>query len=191
MKALIVYAHPKTKGHNTVVLGEVEKSLKRKRVAYEVLDLYKMKYDPVMHEREHYTAGNYSVSAENRKIQKRIKQSDKLIFIYPIWWYSMPAILKGFFDRVLTSRFAFRYTSKVPVGLLPDKEALVFFTTGGPRIFYTFTGNTPRRMIKRMLGFCGIKTKVCHIGGCMKLNAKKSRAIRKKVRKKMEKWLEV
>jgi hypothetical protein len=44
-----------------------------------------------------------------KKIQKQITESNHLIFIYPVWWGSMPAILKGFFDRVLTPGFAFRF----------------------------------------------------------------------------------
>ena len=50
MKTLIIYAHPNTPGHNQEILKAVEKTHKDNLLPYEVLDLYKMKYDPVLHE---------------------------------------------------------------------------------------------------------------------------------------------
>ncbi|MDP7457809.1 MAG: NAD(P)H-dependent oxidoreductase, partial [Candidatus Woesearchaeota archaeon] len=91
MKTVIVYAHPQTPGHCPEILKEVEAYHKEHGIEYELLDLYKMKYDPVLHENEHYTAGegHWDVSKENKRIRQLILDNNKLIFIYPVWWNSM------------------------------------------------------------------------------------------------------
>ncbi|MHB1629613.1 MAG: NAD(P)H-dependent oxidoreductase [Bacilli bacterium] len=61
-----------------------------------------------------------------------VRRADHLIFVYPVWWYGVPAILKGFFDRVLASGFAFEYEGLVPKGLLRGKSAWVFYTIDSP-----------------------------------------------------------
>jgi len=122
-----------------------------------------MNYDPVLKASEHYTAGGKEISKQNLDIQKKIKKADQLIFIYPVWWYSPPAILKGFLDRILTSPFAYKYTKGIPRGQLKDKRAIVFCTTGGPTWYYWFSGNLPKRSIKTILSFCGIKPGLCSL----------------------------
>ena len=156
----IIYAHPNTGGHCAEILKNVKKILNRKKIGFKVYDLYSMRYDPVLHETEHYTVGRRKVSKENRLFQKMITESDTMIFIYPIWWGHMPAILKGFFDRVFTSGFAFRYEHGRPIGLLNGKKAIIFTTSGGPKLFYTLTFNLPKRMICTfILKFCGIRSR--------------------------------
>lgn len=50
MQTLIIYAHPNTPGHNPLILREVESNLKQSNQRYEIIDLYKIKYDPILHE---------------------------------------------------------------------------------------------------------------------------------------------
>ena len=66
MKTLIIYAHPKTEGHPPIILEEVKSFLKDFGEDYEIIDLYKIKYDPVLHEEEHYTSGNRNISKQNK-----------------------------------------------------------------------------------------------------------------------------
>ncbi len=188
MKSLIIYAHPNTGGHCKFILEELTSDFEIQGIDYELLDLYKMKYDPVLHEDEHYTAGKRSVSKQNRTIQMQIKNADLLIFIYPLWWGSMPAILKGFIDKVFVSGYAFEYINGRPVGLLKGKTAFVFMTSGGPAWYYKLTGNVPARMIKSFaLEFCGIKTKVWHIDRCLSFNDEKKKEIVNLINKVIEK----
>ena len=190
MKTLIIYAHPKTTGHCPTILKEVEKTLKNRNIDYELIDLYKIKYDPVLHETEHYTTGHEKVSKQNLDFQNKIKKTNKLIFIYPVWWGSMPAIMKGFLDRVFTSGFAFKFkpapiVGGIPIKLLKGTKAIVFLTTGTikPLTFLIF-GNRFKKLIRKdILGFFGINTKVYHIDGAMQLNEKQIKKIKKAVRK--------
>jgi len=183
---LLIYAHPQTEGSNPLILAEVEAFLKEKDFSYEVLDLYKMSYDPILHEDEHYTAGRKDISEQNREIQKKIGETDTLIFIHPVWWYSMPAVLKGFLDRVLTSKWAFQYRKVgpvwVPFGLLKGKKAIIFMTTGSPWWAFWHPGvRASQQVVKRALTFCGIKAKRVQFWGSGMVDDKRRSLIKKRV----------
>lgn len=184
MKVLVIYAHPNTPGHCKTILKKVISELKSKKINYDLLDLYKIKYDPVLHKKELYTSGNKNISKQNLTIQKKIKKSDLMIFIYPIWWGSMPAILKGFFDKILTSGFAYEFIDGKPKGLLDDKQAVVFFTTGASKLASIFfNGSRPAKAIKNdILMFCGIQTMICQIGGATRFNKDRIELIKSKVK---------
>ena len=180
MKPVIVYAHPQTEGHCSFLL----KQIRRMSKGHILIDLYKESYDPVLHESEHYTSGNKEVAGETRRLQDLISQSEPLVFIYPVWWGSMPAVLKGFFDRVMLPGFAYRYVHGVPVGLLKGKRAIVFQTLGGPLLYYWVTGNRPKKSIQKdILGFCGVRAKVHQFGRCRTLDGKKKKEMLRAVRR--------
>lgn len=206
MKILIIYAHPNSEGHCSTILSEVKKNLDEKKADYEVIDLYNIKYDPILTEKELYGTKDKELSDLNKEMQKKVSEAERLIFIYPVWWNSMPAILKGFFDRVFTSGFAFRYTPVIPsavratlltrwafvtrfdygipIPLLKGKKAVVFLTTGAPKIAFFITGNRFKKLIKRdILGFFGIKSKVYQIDNCRRLNDYQIAKIKKNVKK--------
>lgn len=183
---LIIYAHPNKLGHSGVILKAVIALLESKNESYKVLDLYELKYDPVMQANEHYTSGHRDVASENIEIQNLIKENDKFVFIYPTWWNSMPAILKGFMDRVLVPHFAFKFEGKFPVKLLSGK-ATVFSTTGGPRVFSKFfvKDRGLKILVKDTLRYCGIKARGYSIGNSKELNDKQRMKVRKMVKRGM------
>lgn len=185
MKTLIIYAHPETEGHCLETLRQVEGKLKNSNSEYEVMDLYKIDYDPLLREDELYTIGNRNVSQQNLEIQQKIKDSQNLIFIYPVWWETMPAIMKGFFDRILTPKFGYSFKKGgIVTKLLKGKKAVVFMSLGSPKAKYLLFSNIPKRVIKkRILEFCGIKTKVFQLYSARKLNEKKMEEIKNNVEK--------
>ena len=174
-KVLIVFGHPGPKRHNHLILDNVINDVKKKGLDFEVIDLYKIKYDPVLKGDELYTHGNRDISVQNKIFQKKIKDAKCLVFIFPVWWNNMPAIMKGFIDRVFTARFAFTYKKiflgfKAPIGLLKGKKAAVFITSGSPKwIFSLVLGNRASKVIaKDTLRFCGIRARVFHHGNAEK-----------------------
>lgn len=201
MKTLIIYAHPKHKGHCSAFLDETIKQLKEKNQDYELIDLYKIKYDPVLHPDEHYTSGGRKVSKQNKEFQDKISKTNKIIFIYPVWWNSMPAILKGWFDRVFTNHFSFKYVNKpilstinkgpVPEGLLKGKKSVIFVTSGAKKWQADiFLRNRFKKIISvDILKFCGIKSKVFHLAACTSDCKLREKEIKKIVRKGL-KYLE-
>jgi NAD(P)H dehydrogenase (quinone) len=190
MKTLIIYAHPDTGGHCPAILDSVKAELAMRREKYEVLDLYKMKYDPVLHEEEHYTRGGKVISKQNKDIQKKITESDRLIFIYPVWWGSMPAMMKGLIDKTFTSDFAFKYENGLPQGLLKGKRALIFITSGSPSFFSCLLlGNRYVLTIKKdILGFCGVKSRVRLLGSSNKFDDSRKELVAKTVKSEIEKF---
>ena len=187
MSTLIVYAHPKTEGFCSFFVKVVVEYLKNQDIDFKILDLYESGFDPVLKADEHYTSGNRLVSDEVKEIQQKISEASHLIFIYPVWWASMPAVLKGFLDRVFVPHFAFSYSRKgalkwLPVGLLKEKKALVLMSLGSPHVLYTLLGNPPKRMIKTLgLGFFGMKICVRQVFDARNLSEKRMRSVSKMV----------
>ncbi len=185
MRALIVYAHPSAeRSHNAILREKVEAWLKANGVEYSLIDLYKDGFDPRLPERE--WENPHEPDPKVREYQAAVKAAERLIFIYPVWWYTYPAALKGFFDRVFTPGFAYNM-QKVPAwmsaasnvfrwflsvrtlyplysALLPvkqhlrGKKALVINTFGGDEAGFRIYGHAPQYAADRaVLEFCGIR----------------------------------
>lgn len=183
---LIIYAHPNKEGHCGYILQEVVANLEKRNATFELLDLYTMNYDPVLKPEEHYTSGHRDISPENKKIQEMIRNERRFVFVYPTWWNSAPAILKGFADRVFTSRFAYYYEKGLPRTMLSGKAA-VLNSTGGPRIISKlyFKDGSVKFMTRDVLKFCGIKSKAFVIDRAIRLTDKQKERISKKVESAM------
>jgi len=130
MKALIVYTHPNPRSFNHAILETVEADLKGRGVEVRVSDLYAKRFDPALSPRdfESFAAGRLPQDICDE--QNDVTWADLLVFIYPIWWYERPALLKGWFDRVFSIGFAYKPSDKGIVGLLKGKRGLVFSTAG-------------------------------------------------------------
>lgn len=178
---LIIYSHPNKNGHCGYALKKVQEILDQKNEKYEVLDLYAMNFNPILSQDEIY---NHKISADVTAIQEKIKNNDKFVIIYPVWWNDTPAILKGFFDRVLSQDFAFKYTDKFPIGLLKGKKTAVIATSGGPKLItILLSGNRSlKNVVKSTLNFCGIKAKGFLIGSAFEFNDKQKIKIEKAVK---------
>lgn len=151
LHALLVTAHPGTRSVNTALRDVIRTALRD--TGYDVLesDLYAMGWDPVVSLADFgaaadptapvgdqsglaYARGELSpdITAE----QEKIRAASLLVFQFPLWWYGMPAILKGWFDRVFVQGFAFGVkdehgkTRKYGDGGLAGKRALAVITAG-------------------------------------------------------------
>lgn len=164
MQTLIIYAHPDTepRGNGYCILSEVKNALFSANKKYTLVDLYKDNFNPVLRKEEHYVSGGKELASEVLSYQKMIADAEKIIIIHPIWWGGMPAILKGFFDRVLTPGFGYKYEQGIPKKLFSDKKATVFVTSGGPAWYSRAVqeARAQRNMRKDILGFLGINARV-------------------------------
>lgn len=180
-KLLIIYTHPNHEGNHGYLLKEIEEELnKRNFKDYKIIDLYKEKYNPVLKDEELYSMNKRELSEENQKYQKLIKEANKLIFIYPTWWQNLPAILKGFIDRVFVGGFAFRYRLGVPMPLLRGKKAAIFTASGGPHLYNKFIiRHQPIKLLsKDVLFLSGIKSKGFTLSSANGLNDKNTKKMR-------------
>ncbi len=104
----IVYAHPWDGSYNHAILTSITEKLETKREPFQVIDLYKDGFNPVFtaEELKHFHKGETPYSLV-KDYQEKLKQSTELVFIFPVWWWDLPAMLKGFIDKVMLSGFAF------------------------------------------------------------------------------------
>lgn len=106
--------------------------------------------------------GKQPLEPDLQKAQELISWADHLVFVYPNWWGGMPALLKGFIDRVFLPGFAFKYrrNSPLPEQLLKGKTARLIVTMDSPYVYYRFyLGHPGHQMMKHsILKFCGVGT---------------------------------
>ena len=95
------------------------------------------------------------------KAQELIHWSNHLVLVYPNWWGAMPALMKGFFDRVFLPGFAFKYGegASLPEKLLTGRTAHLMVTMDTPAWYYRWVFHRPghNQMKRTILEFCGIK----------------------------------
>lgn len=144
MKTTIIYAHPYIKSFNHAILTKVIKSMIDNKEDYVVIDLYNDKFDPT------YSAKELSLFSVGKtidplvsKYQKIIKNTDKVIFIFPVWWNDTPAIIKGFIDKIMKKDFAYNVGSTGVIGNLKNIKKTLILTTSTSPTFYLkmFCGN--------------------------------------------------
>lgn len=148
MKTLIVYAHPEPRSFNAALRDVARDELQAQGHAVEVSDLYAMKFKPAIDREDFsscYDSENFNVSLEQRHAHahnglspdirvelEKLQSADLLILHFPLWWFGMPAILKGWIDRVFISGAVYGRSAIFDKGRLKGKRALVCVTTGAP-----------------------------------------------------------
>ncbi len=160
MKYLIIYAHPNPKSFNHAIKETIEEKLKNAGHILQVRDLYEIGFNPQLSASDFASWQQGQIPVDIKTEQDYIKNADVLIFIHPIWWFNMPAILKGYIDRVFSYKFAYGVNEKGPYGLLTDKKVILINTTGGTQENYLKFGykEALRATIEEgIFGFCGIK----------------------------------
>lgn len=130
MNTLLVYAHPNARSFNASLVQVIQEEIINKGHQLKIKDLYAMNWNPVLSQNdfEGYHSGN--LPEDIKQEQDDVAWADLVIMVAPVWWYSVPAILKGYIDRVFSLGFAYKYTATGPLGLLKGKKGL-FVTTSG------------------------------------------------------------
>ncbi len=157
MKTLIITAQPSSKGFVHTIASQYLGTKNNTETTAEIINLYDEQYQIPFLKFE--DAREIENSETVKKLQNKIADADELVFIFPLWWGSMPAILKNFFDNVFSSGFAFTYENGRPTALLTEKTAKIITTYDAPSWAYLFTSFPIKKLLKNnILGFCGIKT---------------------------------
>lgn len=122
-----------------------------------VLNLYDLKFEMNM---QYGFTKEQELEVDLKMSQEKIKWADHIVIVHPVWWGSIPAILKGFFDRTLLPGFAFKYKQNSPMWdkLLQGKTGHVIYTSDTPPFIYKWFFGAPSVNLvkKRVLQFCGI-----------------------------------
>ncbi len=157
MKTLIFTAQPSSKGFVHTIASQYNGTKNNTEIQSEIINLYDEEYAiPFLRfENSHDIVASHTV----QKLQEKISEANELVFIFPLWWGSMPAILKNFFDTVFEAGFAFSYEKRRHKPLLKGKTAKIIITYDAPKWVYWFKPFPIKKLItKNILQFCGIKT---------------------------------
>lgn len=140
----IIYAHPWDGSLNKAILETVINGLNSKNEKYQIIDLNKDNFNPVLTQSELalFSKGEHQDPLVTQ-YQSMLKNTNELIIIFPIWWYDVPAILKGFWDKVMLKGFAYTEGSFGLKGELTHiRSAKVITTAQSPRWYLKmFAGN--------------------------------------------------
>ena len=158
MQHLIIIAHPNPKSFNHAILERIKDTLVRLGANVEVRDLYQIGFNPCFGEADLRKAHGGHAPHDVVIEQKYIKHADKITIIAPIWWGYVPAILKGYFDRVFTNGFAYTSVNGGVKGLLGSKKFGIINTFGMANNYPDLNNNyifVDKILEKNIFEFCG------------------------------------
>lgn len=130
MQHLIISAHPNQGSFSNSLVDALKEDSEHNDVRVVVRNLYDLDFNPVLSSDDLARIKNGETPADIAKEQKYLGEADIISLVYPLWWGSFPAVLKGYFDRVLTNGFAFKVTSNGAEGLLKGKKAFLHTSMG-------------------------------------------------------------
>ncbi len=180
-KILIINGHPKKDSFCNALSDAYRSAASAAGNDVIQLNLYDLEFDPNL--KNGYSRKN-KTERDLEFAQDKITWAEHIVIVHPVWWGSVPAVLKGFFDRTLLPGFAFKYRENSVFWdkLLMGKSGHVIYTIDTPVWIYKyFYGQPSVKQVKdRVLGFCGVEpVKVTGIG-----------PIRKSQTEFREKWIE-
>ncbi|MCX5840173.1 MAG: NAD(P)H-dependent oxidoreductase [Deltaproteobacteria bacterium] len=140
MKHLIIYSHPHSQSFCHAILDKVTEVLAAKKHDIVVRDLYALGFDPVLKAGDLADIQSGKIPADIKVEQDYIAWSDIITIIHPVWWTGLPAMIKGYIDRVFSYGFAYSVDASGIVKLLTGKKVIIFNTQGTPQDIYEKSG---------------------------------------------------
>ncbi len=159
-RILVILGHPDTESFCDALARAYICGAKTKGAEVREIKIGELEFDPVL----------WKGYGERQKLEPDLIQSqafiqwaNHIVFIYPTWWGTMPAIMKGFIDRTFLPGFAFKYHDNGQSWdkLLTGRSAHLLVTMDTPPWYYRWIYRSPghNEMKRAILGFCGIKVK--------------------------------
>lgn len=158
-KVLIIVGHPRANSFSHVLASAYQQGAISNGADVQRLDVGDTTFDLNV---THHSPNHQPQEPDVLAARRLISWAEHIVFVYPGWWGTMPALLKGFFDRVFVPGFAFEELGQVGqwVPLLKGKTAHLLVTMDTPawvfRLIYKQPGHNA--MKRSILGFCGIKS---------------------------------
>lgn len=160
----IIYSHPYDGSFNHAVLESVIARLEATDRKYQLADLYKDGFNPVMTpaDLKLYSKGE-TADELARKYLTMLENSDQVIMIFPVWWGMMPAMVKGFFDKVLLRGGAYDYSPDgAMLPALQISRTVVVTTSQSPSVMFgSFFEGYLAPMVLNSVGMTGVEWYNC------------------------------
>lgn len=157
-RILVILGHPNTDSFCAAIADSYSEGAQAAGHEVRRIAVGDLAFDPVL--RLGY-AGSQPLEPDLAAAQAAIAWAQHLVFVYPVWWGAMPALLKGFIDRVFLPGFAFKYRSGSPLWdrLLAGRSAHLFVTMDSPPWYYRWVYRMPghQQMKRTILEFSGVK----------------------------------
>ena len=157
-KILIINGHPDTKSFNYALSQAYLEGAQETEAQISRINLAELNFNPNL--QYGYRKRN-ELEADLLDAIQKIKEADHFVWIFPMWWYSMPALMKGFIDRTFLPGITFENIEgkAFPKQLLKGKTARLIITADTPRWYDRLFMRSPaiRQFKKGTLEFCGIK----------------------------------
>jgi putative NADPH-quinone reductase len=163
MQILMIHAHPRADSLSAALRDAAKAALEAGGHDVELRDLYAEGFNPVLSSEER---GRYHDVPDNLQgIEDHVaslRRAEALVLVYPTWWYGMPAILKGWFDRVWSPGVAFNLgAGAIEPALTNIRKIAVVTTYGSPTWLLWYIGRLDRKLFGRgMRRLCAKDCKV-------------------------------
>ncbi|MBO4149356.1 NAD(P)H-dependent oxidoreductase [Enterobacter ludwigii] len=161
--ALIVTAHPVDNSLSHSLATHIAVKLREQGTQVEIADLHAEEFNPAMSrpDLDLYHGDPSALPGDILREQQRVERADRLVFVFPVYWWSVPGLLKGWFDRVLTLDWAYKVGEDGRiVGNLRDVPVHLVTTAGTDLSGFDKHGYTTAiqtQIIEGIFGFCGLK----------------------------------
>ncbi len=170
MLAAVVVAHPSADSYCRALAARAVAGLRAAGHDVVVLDLYDEGFGVAMtaEERHAYHTDEPIIDPMVARHADLVTRADALIFVYPTWWSGLPAILKGWLERVMVPGVGFRFherSGKVRPGLGQVRHIIGISTYGSPRSYVRLVNDNGRRILTRALRLsCGFRARTTWLG---------------------------
>jgi 1,4-dihydroxy-2-naphthoate polyprenyltransferase len=158
VNVLVILGHPRTDSLCGALADAYCEGARAAGVDLKRVDLSTLAFDPHVHTP---SPNQQPLEGDLLAARSLVEWADHLVFVYPTWWGTMPALLKGFLDRVISPGFAFRTCEGGTgyEGLLQGRSAQLITTMDTPPLIHRLLYRQPGRnaMARATLGFCGIR----------------------------------
>jgi NAD(P)H dehydrogenase (quinone) len=179
-KILIINAHPLKDSFCAALAQSYIEGAQKSGATCKLVNLIDLNFDLIM--RFGYKK-RMDVEPDLIQIQQDIKEADHLVLVYPNWWATYPAQLKGLFDRAFVPGFAFQYRENSPMWdkLLTGKSARMIVTMDTPDWFYS--------LIYKNTGHNAVKVGVLEFSGFKPVKVSAFSPVKSSTEAKRKKWL--
>lgn len=158
---LIVYCNPNPKSLSSAYRDALVELTEMSANPVNVRDLYNIGFSPVLEMRDFDAVKHGQIPAEVKVEQDYVMWANLITFVYPVWWAGMPALMKGYIDRVFTKGFAYTMDDEGHLkGLLGDKKVVILNNMGFPYAYYEKVGmldSMKQATDEGIFKFCGME----------------------------------